>query len=58
GIMMDQNHPWCTWVRREAGGLYPNITMIESQLLYPEYPSYSKIEKRIQTFTSEWTYPS
>jgi hypothetical protein len=31
---------------------------LESQLLYPEYPSYSKIEKRIKTFTSDWTYPS
>lgn len=28
GILMDQNHPWCTWVRREAGGLYPNVTMV------------------------------
>jgi hypothetical protein len=28
GILMDQNHSWCTWVRREAGGLYPNITMV------------------------------
>ncbi|CAF3816337.1 unnamed protein product [Rotaria sordida] len=58
GIMMDQNHSWCTWVRREAGGLYPNVTMLESQMLYPEYPSYSKIEKRIKSFTSDWVYPS
>lgn len=28
GVMMDQNHAWCTWVRREAGGLYPNVTMV------------------------------
>jgi hypothetical protein len=28
GLVMDQNHPWCTWVRREAGGLYPNVTMV------------------------------
>lgn len=28
GIQMDQNHPWCTWVRREAGGLYPNVMMV------------------------------
>lgn len=28
GIAMDQNHPWCTWVRREAGGLYPNVTIV------------------------------
>lgn len=28
GILMDQNHPWCTWVRREAGGLYPNVTIV------------------------------
>lgn len=28
GIVMDQNHPWCTWVRREAGGLYPNVTIV------------------------------
>jgi hypothetical protein len=28
GMLMDQNHPWCTWVRREAGGLYPNVTMV------------------------------
>ncbi|CAF1267965.1 unnamed protein product [Adineta steineri] len=58
GLRMDHDHPWCTWVRREAGGLYPNVTMIESQMLYPEYPSYSKIEKRIQSFTSDWVYPS
>ncbi|CAF1225832.1 unnamed protein product [Rotaria sp. Silwood1] len=58
GIMMDQTHPWCTWVRREAGGLYPNVTMLKSQLLYPEFPSYSKIEKRIKSFTSDWVYPS
>ncbi|CAF3130984.1 unnamed protein product [Rotaria sp. Silwood2] len=58
GLMMDQNHSWCTWVRREAGGLYPNVTMLQSQLLYPEYPSYSNIEKRIKSFTSDWVYPS
>ncbi|CAF1034016.1 unnamed protein product [Adineta ricciae] len=58
GILMDQDHPWCTWVRREAGGLYPNVTMLVSQMLYPEYPSYSKIEKRIQSFASDWIYPS
>lgn len=28
GILMDQNHSWCTWVRREAGGLFPNVTMV------------------------------
>ena len=28
GLIMDRNHPWCTWVRREAGGLYPNVTMV------------------------------
>ena len=28
GILMDQNHSWCTWVRRETGGLYPNVTMV------------------------------
>jgi hypothetical protein len=28
GVLMDQNHSWCTWVRREAGGLYPNVTMV------------------------------
>jgi hypothetical protein len=28
GLIMDQNHPWCTWVRREPGGLYPNVTMV------------------------------
>ena len=27
-------------------------------MLYPEYPSYSKIEKRIQSFASDWIYPS
>lgn len=27
-------------------------------MLYPEYPSYAKIEKRIKSFTSEWIYPS
>jgi hypothetical protein len=30
GILMDQMHSWCTWVRREAGGLYPNVTMVEN----------------------------
>jgi hypothetical protein len=28
GILMDQNHSWCTWVRREAGGLYPNVATV------------------------------
>ena len=28
GLAMDRDHPWCTWVRREAGGLYPNVTMV------------------------------
>jgi hypothetical protein len=28
GLLMDQIHPWCTWVRREAGGLYSNVTMV------------------------------
>lgn len=28
GLIMDQNHPWCQWVRREAGGLYPNVPMV------------------------------
>jgi len=28
GMIMDQNHHWCTWVRREAGGLHPNVTMV------------------------------
>lgn len=27
-------------------------------MLYPEYPSYAKIEKRIQSFTLDWVYPS
>lgn len=27
-------------------------------MLYPEYPSYSEIEKRIQSFASDWIYPS
>jgi len=27
-------------------------------MLYPEYPSYAKIEKRIRSFTSDWIYPS
>ncbi|UJR09177.1 hypothetical protein I4U23_013425 [Adineta vaga] len=58
GLLMDENHCWCTWVRREAGGLYPNVTMLESQMLHPEYPSYSNIEKRIQSFASDWIYPS
>ncbi|CAF1383750.1 unnamed protein product, partial [Rotaria sordida] len=58
GIMIDQNHPWCTWVYREGGGLYPNVPMLKSQMLYPEYPSYSNIEKRIKSFTSDWVYPS
>ncbi len=25
---------------------------------YPEYPLYSPIEKRIQSFASDWMYPS
>ena len=25
---------------------------------YPEYPSYSIIEKRIKSFESDWIYPS
>ena len=29
GLQISQNRPWCTWVRREAGGLYPNVTMVE-----------------------------
>ena len=28
GLRMGQTHSWCTWVRREAGGLYPNIAMV------------------------------
>ena len=27
-------------------------------MLYPEYPSYSKIEKRIKSFALDWAYPS
>lgn len=27
-------------------------------MLYPEYPSYSNIEKRIKSFTPDWNYPS
>ena len=29
GVLMDKNHSWCSWVRREAGGLYPNVTMVK-----------------------------
>lgn len=25
---------------------------------YPEYPSFSRVEKRIQTFTTGWDYPA
>ena len=25
---------------------------------YPEYPSYSSIEKRVKSFESDWVYPS
>ncbi len=28
GMIIDQIHSWCTWVRREAGGLYPNVTVV------------------------------
>jgi len=58
GLLMGQRHSWCTWVRRETGGLYPNVTLLQSQMLYPEYPSYSKTETRSQSFTEEWDYPS
>jgi hypothetical protein len=27
-------------------------------MCYPEYPSYSIIEKRIKSFNSDWIYPS
>ncbi|CAF1320051.1 unnamed protein product, partial [Rotaria sordida] len=27
-------------------------------MLYPEYPSYSNIEKRIKSFTFDWVYLS
>jgi hypothetical protein len=27
-------------------------------MLYPEYPSYASIEKRIKSFSSDWFYPS
>ncbi|CAF4799446.1 unnamed protein product [Rotaria sp. Silwood1] len=57
-IMMNRTRPWCTWVRREVGGLYSNVKILKNQLLYPEYPSYSSIEKRIKSFTSDWSYPS
>ena len=30
GLRMGQAHSWCTWVRREAGGLYPNIAMVSN----------------------------
>jgi hypothetical protein len=28
GIQMGHDHTWCTWVRREPIGLYPNVTMV------------------------------
>ena len=28
GQMVDGNHPWCPWVRREPDGLYPNVLMV------------------------------
>ena len=31
---------------------------LESQMLYPEYPSYGNIESRIKSFASGWIYPS
>lgn len=27
-------------------------------MLYPEYPSYANTEKRIKSFSLDWTYPS
>ncbi|CAF3781379.1 unnamed protein product [Rotaria sp. Silwood1] len=58
GIFMGSTRSWCLWVRREQGGLYPNIRMNASHMRYPEYPSYSAIEKRIQSFESSWIYPN
>lgn len=58
GLRMDQDHPWCTWVRRELGGLYQNEPLPESQMRYPEYPLYASIERRMRSFGSDWQYPS
>ncbi|CAF0978981.1 unnamed protein product [Rotaria sordida] len=58
GQLIGKNHSWCLWVRRELGGLYPNVSMNISHMRYPEYPSYSLIEKRIKSFQSDWMYPS
>ncbi|CAF0770096.1 unnamed protein product [Rotaria sp. Silwood1] len=57
GLLMGKIHSWCLWVRREQGGLYPNVRMNASHMRYPEYLSYSAVEKRIQSFQSNWMYP-
>lgn len=31
GLVISQNRSWCTWVRREAGGLYPNVTLVRKR---------------------------
>jgi hypothetical protein len=28
GQFVDKDHPYCPWVRREPGGLYPNVIMV------------------------------
>ncbi|CAM4768751.1 unnamed protein product [Rotaria magnacalcarata] len=58
GQYLDRNHSWCLWVRRELGGLNPNIMLTTSKMRFPEYPSYSIIEKRLQSFQSDWNYPA
>ncbi|CAF2659502.1 unnamed protein product [Rotaria sp. Silwood2] len=58
GQLMGKTHSWCLWVRREQGGLYPNVIMTVSFMRYPEYRSYATDEKRIQSYEYDWMYPS
>ncbi|UJR37011.1 hypothetical protein I4U23_029718 [Adineta vaga] len=58
GQNTNKMHSWCPYVRREVIGLYSNSIMQQSHMQYPEYPSYSIVEKRIKSFASDWNYPS
>lgn len=48
----------CPWVRRNPQAALLNVMMEESRMKYPEYPSYSSVEKRLKSFETDWNYPS
>ncbi|CAF4961352.1 unnamed protein product [Rotaria sp. Silwood1] len=56
--LLDKDNSWCLWIRRKPDGHYPNVMMTESEMRYPQYPCYSSIEKRVESFQSDWIYPN